>query len=224
MVQVEKLVPEVYRQSRDFQTFLQLWSLILNTTKHDIDTWLDLYDPLTCKAELLPLLAEHIGYEYNYSRSIVENRAIIKTFGKLIRNRGSELGIKLAMALSLNSTIQELSQMTETEALNTLFANLNQLSMVEVMCDYNTGVIRVTYPNDYAYVFENNNFGKLIDIVRPVGMYVEIIKSDMVMIGDNNAKAIDVTARARATTTPFNKEVRAGVDKSLINFGEYVTE
>lgn len=222
MVQTEKLVPEVYRQSRDYQVFLKMWDIVLNTVKFDIENWLDLYDPLTCKFELLPTLADHIGYKYNYARSITENRVIIKTFNKLIRNRGSEVGIKLAMALSLNSTIKELSDLSEEELLKQLFTNLNQLSMIEVRTNYETGTITVSYPNDYSYVFEVNKLGKLIDVVRPVGMYLDVVKSDMVLIGDGAAKALDVTARARVHQTEFDAKVHSEVDRTDVNFGEIV--
>jgi phage tail-like protein len=99
----KQYVPLIYRSSRDFEALCRLLDMILTSTKYEIDTLINLYIPAKCPEDFLPLLAEHLGYKYNYNDKVIENRIIIDNFHKMIRNKGSETGIKLACALSLNS-------------------------------------------------------------------------------------------------------------------------
>ena len=90
----KQYVPLIYRSSRVYQALLKLLDIVLTTVKYETDSLINLYIPETCIEEFLPTLAEHIGYEYNYKDTVITNRIIIDNFTKMIRNRGSETGIK----------------------------------------------------------------------------------------------------------------------------------
>ena len=86
MIHIEKLVPEIYKESRDFRVFLKLLDIIINSSKYDIDNWTILYDPLLCPDRFLPLLADIIGYRYDNDLSVTENRIIMHEFNSMIKN------------------------------------------------------------------------------------------------------------------------------------------
>ena len=59
-------VPEVYvEESSDFRFFLKWIQLCLTQLKWDTESFIDVYDPLRCKKELLWMLADTIGYKYD---------------------------------------------------------------------------------------------------------------------------------------------------------------
>lgn len=145
-------VPEVYSESRDYRVFLKLLGVLITVNKYNIDRIPDLYDPMEVPDNLLESLASLVGYDYDESLKLSYNRVITKYFPYLIRNRGSERGIELAIALSLNTSE---------------FENISSMEDIIVNFDYETATIKVFYPRDT--VIKKN----LIEVVRPVGMVVE---------------------------------------------------
>ena len=151
-------VPESYIDSRDYRVFLRQLGTVLTVAKYNIDHFPDLYDADDCPEHLLPLLATMVGYKYRGSLSVDSNRKIIKYFPYLIRNRGSELGIKLAVALSINT--------------DPSITKVYSMDSVIVESDPDSGVITIYYPRVDVVDWE------LIEVVRPVGMRIRLIQSD----------------------------------------------
>lgn len=150
MIRSEDFTPEIYKNSRDYKALLTILDVVSNISKYEIDTLSDLYDPMKCDERVLPYLAEMIGYHYNIKDSVQENRVIINNFSKLLHYKGSELGIKLAAALSLNSVGNS--------------DEIADLKFLEVIYDRKHGLIYIVYPKT------NTKVRNLIDYVRPVGM------------------------------------------------------
>lgn len=150
-------VPESYRDSRDFRVLLKQLSMLLTVFKSNAEDFVNIYNPESCALPLLPCLASMTGYRYQEELSAKRNREIIKYFPYLVRNRGSETGIKLATALSIS-----------TDPRND---QLYPLSMILVSVDYEKGLITVQYPGNANVI----NWD-LIEVVRPVGMRVEFVK------------------------------------------------
>ena len=96
-------VPEVFSNSRDFQVFLRLLGMVSTVFEYKAEHLGDLYDADKCPTEFLPLLATMVGYKYDSSLSETFNRAIIKAFPILLRNKGNVTGIEKAVNLSLNT-------------------------------------------------------------------------------------------------------------------------
>lgn len=96
-------VPDVYvKQSRDFQLMCDLFDLVNNGVKFDIDTIMDLSDTELCRESMLPYLQKKLGF--NLSKEITsENlRKILKSFPYLVNYKGSKMGIEKAIALFLH--------------------------------------------------------------------------------------------------------------------------
>lgn len=186
-------VPVPYVESRDYRTFLRQLGAEITVFKYNIDHLPDLYDADRCPAHLLPLLASMVGYTYNDNKSIASNRKIIKYFPHLIRNRGSEIGIKLAVALSV----------VTTPGVTTAYSTSN----IIVSLDVENGVIYVYYPDEDVI-----DWG-LVEVVRPVGMRIKFIRSD---IGTSTESVkLKVTARSIPRKSGYT---RPTVGESLAGF------
>ena len=163
IIESKNYIPSVLRQSRDMQAFCKIFDLLINHFKTNVDYWISLIDFDTCPDNLLPLLASYVGYKYDYSESYSTNRLIIKHFPDMIRNRGSNIGLSLATALSVNA----LGEVDKVEA----------LSMFRI--EYGTttdGKIKI-------YIFFPSNLSKirdLIEIVRPAGCALELVPADLI--------------------------------------------
>ena len=183
-------VPEVYSDSRDYRVFLRMVGVLSTVIKYNADHFPDLYTAENCPENLLPYLGHMVGYDYDHGIAIDENRIIIKYFPFLIRNRGSEIGIKLAMALSLN--------------IHTDVEDLILLDDLDIQYDYEKGIIYIYYPKDA----EIRKY--LLEVVRPVGMTLELIPVDRV----RTSEELDV----RVKTHIYNRHDDGTIRRSQVNF------
>lgn len=150
-------VPEVYADSRDYRVLLKLLGLVLSVFKSNIDSFPALYSADNCPDNLLPALADLVGYEYDDGVSISDNRIVVKYFPFLIHYRGSQEGIQLATALSLNTSDDAGKAYT--------------LDNIIVEFNYDTGCIQIYYP------WTDQIRKDLIEVVRPVGTFIRTVPS-----------------------------------------------
>lgn len=102
LIDSRKFVPQYFGNGREFQVFLRAVNIALSVVKSNTDNFIpNLLNPLKCKARLLPLLSNYVGYNYNPRERVFTNRWITKLYPLLIRNRGNEIGITLAIAMSI---------------------------------------------------------------------------------------------------------------------------
>lgn len=186
--------PEIYRDSKDYRVLLKLLGVLVSVFKINIDTMPDLYSPDRCPDHLVHLLADMVGYKYNDSISIDNNRLIIKYFPYMIRRRGSRQGLKLATALSLNTSESASEAYT--------------LDNIVIEYDFDTGMIKIYYPHSELLRRD------LIEAVRPVGSFVYFIPS---FISDN-VDELDVKASVRVETEEYDDK-REKVGESKVGFG-----
>ena len=151
--------------------------------EYDIDNWTTLYDPLQCPENFLPLLADFIGYRYDTSLSVTENRVIMSEFNTMIKNKGSEIGLRLAAALSMNA------QLASDPMSKEYIRAVSQLQFLELFYDYDTGIIRIYYPRDLTKIRD------IFKYVRPVGSFIELILTEF------PEPESDIAISARATVT-----------------------
>lgn len=166
IIESKNYIPSILRQSRDMQALCKLLDLLINNYKTNADYWTSLIDFDTCPDNLLPLLASYVGYKYDYTESYSTNRLIIKHYPEMIKNRGSELGMSLATALSVNA----LGEIDKVEA----------LAMFRI--DYQKSDNKI-----YIYIYFPSNLSKirdLIEVVRPAGCGVNLIAADIIQTID----------------------------------------
>ena len=165
LIDMRKFVPEYFGNNREFQVFLRSINIALSVVKSNTDNFIpNLLNPLKCKARLLPLLSHYVGYNYNPRERVITNRWITKLYPLLIRNRGNELGITLAvaMAICLMGNPEELNleknfSMEYEETYDSYGRKINALKLY-------------LYTTDYLPILKD-----MIETVRPAGMKIEYI-------------------------------------------------
>ena len=206
LLNTKTMIPQVYAKERDIQVFTNLLDIILSSCKYDIDNLGDIYDPYRCPQSLLPLLAYTLNYQYNFSDTVTANRRVIGAFTLMEKYRGSEVGLKMAAALSLTSL--DISKYNaELQNLNTDY--LDALRELKVTYDFETGHIVIDYPNTYTLVRD------LMDYVRPVGMFLEIRS----VVGHNiNTDVMLLYSDIESNTRQYIPNIDTHVEKSFVNF------
>ena len=159
-------VPYIYRNSRDYQSILKLLDLLLTAIKEGIDDMLQIFDPMKCPEQLLPLLASLVGYQYDIKETVQANRIIIDNYQQIIHNRGSEIGIKTAAALSFNAEERD--------------EEVENASMFDVEYSRKEGkiVIYVYYPNYLQKIRD------LLERARPAGVPLVIVPAHEIQTVD----------------------------------------
>ena len=166
IIESKNYIPWVLRQSRDVQALCKMLDLVINNYKTNVDYWVSLIDFDSCPNNLLPLLASYVGYKYDYTESYDTNRLIIKHYPEMIRNRGSEIGMSLATALSVNA--------------------LGDIDKVEALAMFRLDYV-ITESKLLIYIYFPSNLSKirdLIEVVRPAGCGVQLVAADIIQTID----------------------------------------
>jgi phage tail-like protein len=205
LLDTKTMIPQVYSKERDIQVFNKLLDIILTSCKYDIDNLGNLYDAMKCPVDLLPLLASTLNYQYNFSDTVTGNRRTIDAFSTLEKYRGSEVGLKMAAALSLTSL--DISE-DNAELVESGNSYMDALRNLIIRYDFDSGLITIDYPNTYTLV------RYLMDYVRPVGMRLELRS---VTDRNINTDAMLIYADVDAFVRDYIPEIDSHVSRSFVN-------
>lgn len=158
-------VPSIYKSSADFRFFMKWFEYALTKLQCDITNTVDLYDALRCPKDLLWMLADTMGYQYDDRFCAAFNRFILLYFMSMIRYKGSQLGITLAAEVNLKQkAINEYGKENDI-----LYNRLEDTSIpansVYVESNVEDSCINIIYFTDEKPV------DACIEYVRPIGMY-----------------------------------------------------
>lgn len=158
-------VPEIFKESADFRFFLKWFEICLTELQYQTDNLIDLLDPLRCPSDLLWLLGDTCGYQYDDRASVAFNRLVIMHFPKLIRYRGSKTGMTLAAELNLDQfNLNDYAK--ENDILEQRLEDTSiPVNSVNITINPKLGYI------DMVYYSENIPQDICTEYVRPVGMY-----------------------------------------------------
>lgn len=158
-------VPDIYTSSADFRFFLKWFDYALNRIQYDTNNLMDLYDPLRCPKELLWMLGDTMGYQYDDRLCTAFNRFALLFFMSLIRNKGSRTGVTLAAEVNLKQ--KDINKYGEENQIN--YDRLEDTSIpvnsVYVESHVDDGYI------DVVYFTDEKPIDSCIEYVRPLGMY-----------------------------------------------------
>lgn len=198
IIKSKDYVPYFYRNSRDYQVFLNLVDLIVNVIKINIDTIPDNLDPTKCNYLLLELLASFVGYDYDHKETYEANRLIITNYINMIRNRGNMVGIKTSAALSFNAQDDE--------------DRVEDLKMFDVQYVQSEHKIAI-------YVYVPSYLQKIRDLLektRPAGIPMEMIPA----INVHTSDGIAFTDYINPELQDYDNTRREVSEKSKVGFGE----
>ena len=192
-------VPEIYKESADFIFFLKWVDYALTKTQYDTANMMDLYDPLRCPKDLLWLLGDTMGYQYDDRLCAAFNRFAMLFFMSLIKYKGSKTGVTLAAEVNLKQ--KDINAYGEENSIN--YDRLDDTSIpansVYVESTVDAGYIDVVYFTDEKPV------DSCIEYVRPLGMYcfqhagVRIDSTTRISVDARLANASDYTGTIGTT-------------------------
>ena len=158
-------VPEIYKESADFRFFLKWFDYALTKTQYDTSNMMDLYDPLRCPKDLLWLLGDTMGYQYDDRLCAAFNRFAMLFFMSLIKYKGSKTGVTLAAEVNLKQ--KDINAYGEENQINYDRLEDTSIPVNSVFVDSNVeeGYI------DVVYFTDEKPIDSCIEYVRPLGMY-----------------------------------------------------
>lgn len=209
ILKTERSIPQVYGKERTIQVFTNLLDTILNCCKFDIDNLGSIYDANTCPEMFLPYLAKTLNYSYNFGDTVSANRRIIKVFVDLEKKRGSQDGLKIATALCLSSEVISAESYELSDDIYAQTAYMQALKDIDIVYDYEQALIKIKYKNVYNVV------RNLLDYVRPVGMWLELVSETGMTI---NSDALLIYADTESKVVEYIPEIDSFVSKSKVNF------
>ena len=133
---LEQNVPDIYvKESRDFQMMCNLFDIMNSGTKFDIDTMPNVLDPTLCNESVLPFLQTKLGFFTKRNFTSKEIRHILSSFKRIVKDKGSRIGIREAIEVYLKLICSLGSYkitVTNSEELNntTNSANYNKFNNV----------------------------------------------------------------------------------------------
>ena len=193
-------VPEVYKEeSMDFRFFLKWFDYALTKTQYDITNFMDLYDPLRCPKDLLWLLGDTMGYQYDDRLCAAFNRFAMMFFMSMIKYKGSKTGVTIAAEVNLKQ--KDINAYGEENQIN--YDRLEDTSIpansVYVESNVEDGYI------DVVYFTDERPIDSCIEYVRPLGMYcfqhagVRIDSTTRISVDARLARASDIMGSIGST-------------------------
>ena len=172
--------PEIYySHSRDFQFIGRLYDVVLNSIKTDIDTIKYIRLGLNTDEQLLGLLATTLGFQAKHNYNNKQLAAICSTLPLILRNKGSNKAIELAVNAILNAE------------------GINDYSETSLSSD---GILTVHVPEQIG---DLTLLKDLADYIIPAGISLRLVKeikeirsvkSEFVI--SNSAKVYTITANS----------------------------
>ena len=192
-------VPEIYQSSQDFRFFIKWFDYALTKLQYDTSNMMDLYDPLRCPKDLLWLLGDTMGYQYDDRLCAAFNRFAMLFFMSLIKYKGSKTGVTLAAEVNLKQ--KDINAYGEENNIN--YDRLDDTSIpansVYVESNVEEGYI------DVVYFTDEKPIDSCIEYVRPLGMYcfqhagVRIDSTTRISVDARLANANDYTGTIGTT-------------------------
>lgn len=151
MFRLQNNVPEIYvDRSRDFQLLCRLADISFDGTKHLIDSILYTSSTSEMSGSLLRLLKSKIGYFKSDTLTDDQLRYLLSAFPSIIKDKGSETGIKKAVYTWLR-----------------MFQLYGKLSQVNINNDNYAVYISIDSPPTDTSILEN-----ILEYIVPAGYVV----------------------------------------------------
>lgn len=95
-------VPDIYiNESRDFQMLCNLFDIMNNGIKFDIDSMPNILDSSVCSDAVLPLIQTKVGFFTKRDLTTRELRHVLSAFKRVVKDKGSQIGVREAIEVYL---------------------------------------------------------------------------------------------------------------------------
>ena len=192
MFRLQERMPDAYiSNSRDFQLFCRLYEVILNGTKFDIDSIININNADKINERLLQLLAIKEGFFTDYQFDSNTLRCILKSFPHIIKYKGTKQGIRMAV-----NTILKLENSSESPVIN-----IDE-----------SGVIVVAVKLD---VIEHRQaLEELLQYVLPIGANVQFIYNTRTARRSSQVKSSSVINTMKNNSAYVSSVLKSKSDKA----------
>lgn len=104
MIKTQNLTPQIYsKKSRDFQFISKLFDLVLNDARTNSDVLATTVIGSSSNSDLLSLLAYTLNFNPKHNYSVKQLSAILGTFSKAMKNKGTLYSIELLVNTILHA-------------------------------------------------------------------------------------------------------------------------
>lgn len=179
MFRLQNNTPGIYvENSRDFQLLCRLFDYMINGIKYDIDSILNILNPMKINDRMLNLLCTKLGFfpknQYD-SRTL---RYILSTFPLIVKNKSSKKGIELAvntiLKLENNDETPSIEINNEEHVIN-IYTTINDIENKKALSDILDYVLPIGYTLNIEKVYRpdldekptvliyNDSYEKLIE-------------------------------------------------------------
>lgn len=163
MFRLHDNVPEVYiQQSRDFQLISRVYDAVVSGIKYDTDTIVNLLDASKARDSILPLMCTKIGFFTREELDAQVLKYIIASFPHIIKHKGTQKGIELAV-----NTILKAENITESFDPPRVVINNNETSV------YHTK--HTVYIYTTIEVYNRVALRELLKYVLPIGYSYQLL-------------------------------------------------
>lgn len=137
-------VPNIYvEESRDFQTLCNVFDIMNSGIKYDIDSMPNILDTNLCRDSMIPLLQSKLGFFTKRTLTTKEIRHVLCAFKRLVKDKGSRIGIKEAIEIYLKLlntnggyritiTNNETLERTLSGTANTVYNKTSNVYLIEI--------------------------------------------------------------------------------------------
>lgn len=137
-------VPDIYvEESRDFQTLCNVFDIMNSGIKYDIDSMPNILDTNLCRDSMIPLLQSKLGFFTKRTLTTKEIRHVLCAFKRLVKDKGSRIGIKEAIEIYLKLlntnggyritiTNNETLKKTLSETADTFYNKTSNVYLIEI--------------------------------------------------------------------------------------------
>lgn len=205
MFRFQDNLPEVYiNESRDFQVLARLSDVLFSGIKYDIDTMVRILDATLIKDRMLDLLCTRVGFFSSVEIDAQVLKYIIASFPYILKNKGTEKGIKAAV----NAILKAENQQSED--------GIEQV-LVEVISEKPKNELRDAY-TVYIYttqsIYNKDALAEVFKYVMPLGFTYKLELLDSLPIAPDNKTLVAQrdTLRALEMTTKRASAIRTSND------------
>lgn len=141
MFRTENNIPQNYiEESRDFQLLSRLYDLTYNGLRYNIDSMINLNDPMKINDQFLPLLGTKVGFITDKNIEVNLWRYILSSFQYSLKYKGSIKGVRNAVSSILlyeGKTQEDIKKIEYNSDTNVIYIYVSrQIDNIEALDEY----------------------------------------------------------------------------------------
>ncbi len=201
-------IPQIYAESYDYRILLKMMDIIMTNYQSDSESLSDNASSFYCDDSKLKLLSDKLSYKYNNEISYYHNRLAMKYYLEMLRNKGTEYGLRLAIYIALIGYKDDLGNYYSSGIVDDVNADI-MFDMISTSSSYQTLIISLSIRiigNDYRDTPSSSpnvvRIRKLVELIKPMGVGLTINLFSSQEISPESLSLIETTDYAELVYNP----------------------